>query len=80
MIHEGTFFGYFFEFLAPTVRLPLFKRSARTHTHTHTHTHKFGLIFIYIEISYFSSVSRHAFGYKKFAFYLVLPLSEKSGP
>ena len=25
MIHEGAFFGYFFIFLAPTVRLPLFK-------------------------------------------------------
>ena len=29
MIHEGAFFGYFFKFLAPTVRIPLFKRVTR---------------------------------------------------
>ena len=45
MIHGGAFFGYFFIFLAPTVRLPLFKCA----WHTHTHTHKFGLIFSSIE-------------------------------
>ena len=45
MIHEGAFFGYFLKFLAPAVRLPLFKRSARARTHTK----KSGLIFIYIE-------------------------------
>ena len=31
MIGERASFGYFFIFLAPTVRLPLFKRSAHTH-------------------------------------------------
>ena len=29
-------FGYFFKFLAPTVRIPLFKRTANAHTRTHT--------------------------------------------
>ena len=34
---------FFFKFLAPTVRISLFKRTA------HTHTQKSGLIFRYIE-------------------------------
>ena len=32
-------FGYFFIFLAPTVRLPLFKCVTYTHTHTEKWTH-----------------------------------------
>ena len=39
IIHEDSFFGYFFIFLAPTVRLPLFKRCAHAHTHTEKWTH-----------------------------------------
>ncbi len=51
MIHEGAFFGYFFIFLAPTVRLPLFKRSV-THTHTQIWTHLYIYRWIFIIISF----------------------------
>ena len=39
MIHEGAFFGYFFTFLAPTVRIPLFKCAWHTKIWTHLYIH-----------------------------------------
>ena len=39
MIHDSAFFFniFFFKILAPTVRIPLFKRTAHTHTEKWTH-------------------------------------------
>ena len=44
LLTKAHFSDIFFTFLAPTVRLPLFKRSV---THTHTHTQIWTHLYIY---------------------------------